>query len=580
MYLKKEFKKNFLPIAGLLAVALLVGLSSAQRASWWGDSVGFVTAGELEKCTRPLAGIGILLLMETVVTIGEGRLIGLAFDRTFLAIRKQCFDRLLNSEYGSLENTYGKGNLISRITSETDRLNEMFTSNFTWFSRTILLGLISLVACLMLCWQLSLVFFVLIPVFLKISDKISAGIKKQKTEAADSMGDAVNIALNFVEAAEVIKAGCGEAYIRKKYEDCIGRAQEENQASEKINARLVIVKYAVSILQLLILFALGYGCIQAGIITIGQYATFVLLSENVRSLLELSPYILSTLREGAALAERIEEICQFAVEQIEGLPTPHRSSDGLLAEIRNLNFSYQSGRPVLKNLSLAVPEHSRVGVIGESGFGKSTIIKLLCGLYARGADHLFWRGQAYAETDRQQIRKQIALVPQDPFLFSGSIFENICCGREDITEEEAREALRQAQIWEEIKRLPRGMYTQVGEGGRDLSGGQRQRLAIARAFLADASLILLDEATSALDQQAEAKVEVALDKLLENRTAVIVTHRMNGLKHADYIYCIADGRVEEEGVPDDLLLRHGYFYEMMKKQGLAEEGGADHGTER
>lgn len=579
MYIKREFWKNFLPLTGLLVIALLVGLTAARRAAWWGESVNIVTAGDMGKCLYPLFGIGVLLLLESVLTIGEGKLISLVFDRVFLAVRQQCFSRLLNADLKTLEQKYGKGNLILRIASETDRLNEMLTSNFTWFSRTILLGLISLVVCAVMCWQLACIFFLLIPVFLKLSDKISEGIQSQQASTADYMGDAMDTALNFVETAEVVKAACAERWIGERYGKCLELAQKENRKSEKVNAWLVVAKYGISILQLLILFTLGYGFIRWDILTIGEYTTFVLLSENVRGLLELSPHIISTVQEGKALAIRIEEICELPEEENGVLPWNEGSAGANLIEIRNLTFSYQPEREILKNLSLKIPSGSRIGIIGESGFGKSTILKLLCGFYPAGTDCIFWKGEAYGHMDKRQVRNRIALVPQEPFLFDGSIYENVCCGRMGVPKKTVQEALEKARLWKDIEGFLLGMDTQVGENGKNLSGGQRQKLAIARAFLKDAQVVLLDEATSALDQKAEAELEESLDELLRGRTAVIVTHRMHGVAHADYIYCIADGKIAEEGTPQELRKRHGYFYRMLGQQGLLKEGAMGHGGE-
>lgn len=569
-----EMRKNGIAFISLITIAFLVSIMGAWRATWWGEAIECVGANQIDKCWPLFLGISGFLTVEACVTVIEGKCIGRAFDKTFLSIREKCFERILNADLHTLEKSYGKGNLIARVTSETDQLNELFTSNFTWFARTILLGVISVGMCLRVSWQLSILFFVLIPIFLKLSDGISSKIKKQRICVADSQGEALGVVVGFVEGVDTIKGCHAESFIERKYEELLEQSTANNKETEMINAKLIVVKYLISILQLAVLFGLGYFFIRTGIVSIGNYVTFVLLSENVRSLMELSPLILADIHEGKALASRISEIFELPAEELREKnesACENASQKENIIELKNLTFYYDEGKNILNNVSMKIPRGSRVGIIGESGSGKSTILKILCGFYHMEQGEFFWNGQPFDELDLLSIRKKIAYVPQEPFLFEGTIFENVCCGKTGVSEEQVKNVLKQVKLWEEVRSLPDGINTVVGIEKNRLSGGQIQRIAIARALLKEADLFVLDEITSALDQKTEMEIQKVLEHTLKEKTVVIVSHRLQDIKNADYIYCIEKGTVREEGTPEALNRKKGYFYKMMTRQQLVEE---------
>jgi ABC-type multidrug transport system fused ATPase/permease subunit len=231
-----------------------------------------------------------------------------------------------------------------------------------------------------------------------------------------------------------------------------------------------------------------------------------------------------------------------------------------------LDFAYDGGPKVLSGLNLLIQKGKKVAIVGPSGSGKSTVIKLICRFYGCGGGELSLFGEKGEEISLPELRKQLALVTQEPGLFEGSILENVRYGRSDAGEEDVVKALQAADLWGYVSELPQGIHTQLGEFGSGLSGGQRQRLSIARALLKDAKLVLLDEATSALDTRSEQEIQRALDNLLEGRAAVIVAHRLSTVQKADYLYCLEDGRVAEEGSPAELTAKKGYYYEMCKMQ--------------
>jgi ABC-type multidrug transport system fused ATPase/permease subunit len=244
--------------------------------------------------------------------------------------------------------------------------------------------------------------------------------------------------------------------------------------------------------------------------------------------------------------------------------------DGIACE--GLTFQYGDGSRALEGVSLRVEKGCSAALVGPSGSGKSTIIKLLMGFYPPGEGRIVVDGKALGSYRLEDLRRIISYVPQDPYLFSGTIAENIGFGRPGASRDDIMEAAKSANAHDFITALPMGYDTEVGEKGTSLSGGQRQRIAIARALLKDAPILLLDEATSALDSESERLVQDALDVLMKGRTTIAVAHRLSTIQNAGVIYVIDEGRVVETGKHEDLVKLGGVYSRLYNLQfGLNEE---------
>jgi ATP-binding cassette subfamily B protein len=232
----------------------------------------------------------------------------------------------------------------------------------------------------------------------------------------------------------------------------------------------------------------------------------------------------------------------------------------------DVRFVYSRGEPVLRGLSFAVAPGEMVGIAGPTGAGKSTIVKLLLRLYDVTGGAVLVDGIDVRETTQRDLRRHVALVSQDVYLFHGTIRENIAYGDAGAAEERVVDAAKRAQLHDFIATLPQGYDTLVGERGIKLSGGQRQRLSIARAILKDAKILVLDEATSSVDTETERQIQTSLALLAKGRTAIVIAHRLSTIRHADRILVLKDGRVAEEGHHDDLVARGGTYADLWNVQ--------------
>lgn len=288
--------------------------------------------------------------------------------------------------------------------------------------------------------------------------------------------------------------------------------------------------------------------------------------------------VIRTIEQAFLDASKITEILDLPYDIIDSQRTKRLELVRGAIAIDDITFAYNDAKEqyVFSNLTLTIPAGQRVGIVGKSGSGKTTLTHLLLRYADVASGTITIDGQNIASIPQDDLRSAIAYVPQDPFLFHRSLRDNITYGKPSASDGEIIAATKQANAWEFIETMPKGLDTIVGERGVKLSGGQRQRIAIARAILKDAPILVLDEATSALDSESEALIQKSLESLLDNRTSLVVAHRLSTLRHMDRIVVMAQGKIIEDGTHDELLSRDGTYAKLWKHQsgGFIDEDAA------
>ena len=274
----------------------------------------------------------------------------------------------------------------------------------------------------------------------------------------------------------------------------------------------------------------------------------------------------TTLQSALAAMERIEALMETPAS-IASPPAPRQPSP-IRGEIvfDHVSFAYRAGEPVLRDLSFTVEPGRKIAIVGATGSGKSTIIKLLTRFYDVSAGRIMVDGVDVREWDLTALRRAIGLVQQDVFLFAGDVFDNVRLARTDLGEAEVRQALRRAQALGLVERLPGGLHEQIRERGANLSSGQRQLLSFARALAYDPRVLVMDEATSSVDSETESLVQRALDELLKDRTALVIAHRLSTIERADRILVLSQGVLRESGTHAELLARRGLYHRLFELQ--------------
>lgn len=313
----------------------------------------------------------------------------------------------------------------------------------------------------------------------------------------------------------------------------------------------------------------------SGVISAGTVVLIQIYIGNIFEAFFLLSRVFSKMTGSLAYADEMIEVFDATPDILDPeTPETDRIRDGRI-EFRDVSFKYSDGENVFSNFSLAIQDGEKVGLVGPSGAGKTTVTKLLLRFVDPQSGKICIDGQDIRSIRQDDLRKHIAYVPQEPLLFHRSIRENIAYGKADAADEDVIAAAKKAEAHEFIARLPKGYDTLVGERGVKLSGGERQRVAIARAILKDAEILVLDEATSSLDSESEHAIQEALDDLMNGKTAVVIAHRLSTIRKLDRIVVLnRDGKIEEEGKHDELLARNGLYASLWNRQtgGFLEEG--------
>ncbi|MDH0893725.1 MULTISPECIES: lipid A export permease/ATP-binding protein MsbA [unclassified Pseudomonas] len=516
-------------------------------------------------------------LMIVLIALWQG--IGSYLGNYFLAkvsmglvqdLRVALFNNLLTLPNRYFDN-HNSGHLISRITYNVTMVTGAATDAIKVVVREGMTVLFLFASLLVMNWKLTLVMVAILPIIGVMVGSASRKFRKQSKKIQVAMGDVTHVASETIQGYRVVRSFGGESYEQTRFQLASEANKEKQLRMVKTNAiytpSLQLVIYsAMALLMFLVLLLRGDA-------TTGDLVAYItlagLLPKPIRQLSEVS----STIQKGVAGAESIFEQLDEQPEVDSGLRERERISGQL--EVRNLTFQYPGAeKPVLRDISFVAEPGQMIALVGRSGSGKSTLASLIPRFYQHEQGRILLDGLDIEEYTLRNLRKHIALVTQHVTLFNDSVTSNIAYG--DLAGapmEQVRQAAEAAYASEFIDKLPQGFDTLVGENGVLLSGGQRQRLAIARALLKNAPLLILDEATSALDTESERHIQAALDEVMKGRTTLVIAHRLTTIEKADLILVMDQGEIVERGSHAELLAQNGYYARLHAKQ--FEEGGSE-----
>ncbi len=458
------------------------------------------------------------------------------------------------------------GDLISRISSDAGKLFSVFSITLVEFFRQIITLVVGLIFLFVEAPKLSVIMLLSFPIVVLLAMFFGRRIRKLSKERQKQLAESNSHLGETLQNIQVVKSFASEEFENKKYVNSISEVVSIAIRYAKSRAWFSFFIMTVFFGAICFIIFMGARMLQSNNMTAGELLSFISYTSLIGGAIAGLGNFTTELFGAVGATERIMDILHLQPElSIDESPSNDKSLKGNI-EFKNVEFRYPSRKDivVLHDLNMSIRSGEKVALVGPSGAGKSTIFQLLLRFYKIDQGQINLDNRGIDDYDMRSYRSDIAIVPQEVTLFSGSIRENILYGDQNATEDQIIKAAELSNCLEFINDFPEQMDTLIGERGVKLSGGQRQRIAIARAILKNPTILLLDEATSALDSKSEVVVRDALEKLMEGRTTLIIAHRLSTITNVDTIYLLEDGKIVEKGSHDSLMSLQGKYYQQAK----------------
>ena len=518
-----------------------------------GKIAGYIGDGNVQAIAQLMAWSAGIFILRGLVQFGQDVLmakaaLGVAFD-----LRTRVYDHLqkLGATYFAKAKT---GDLAYRLTEDVDRVGEAINKIFHQFVPSVLQLIVVLGYMVWLNWQLTVATFAIAPVIALSIGWFGERLMGYSRRSQERISDLASFVTEMLGAIRIVQSFAAENYGLQRFSAEADRARQIKFLTAKTQALQFVVVGFLEAMGVLLLFFLGGWQISQGNLTGSGFASYVAGIAMLIDPIALVSSNYNEFKQSEASIDRLFELLAIPPDIVESPQAIAISQTKGHVTYHNVSLTYpDSDEPALNHISLDIPASTTIALVGSSGAGKSSLVHLLLRFFDPQQGKIAIDGRDVRDFTLSSLRHQIGIVPQDTILLTGTIAENIAFGQMSYDRDQVITAAKIANAHQFIEQFPQGYETWVGERGVNLSGGQRQRIAIARAVLHNPRILILDEATSALDSESEALVQQALDRIMEDRTVMIVAHRLATIRRADRILVMERGRIIESGTHDTLL---------------------------
>ena len=556
-------------MAGVLGHALSETIIMISLAFIMRDMINAIVEQDmvqLQRSSIAVIGMGIFTGLTFIIF---GKLFFHSLFKTLADLRLQLFDHLSAGRVGDIEQ-YHPGELISRVNSDVDAVSEVFGYQFRQLVFTVLTGICAMIAMMVIDWKVGVV-LVIVAVLTAVvnhyyagkmrvvSDRIQATLGRMSATAMDAVYGSKEVRIYHMQSAQ-----------QDNYEKSNGKWLDNTKENSGIRAKLELANFSLKILNFSGMLVLGAILMAMGVTPLGEIIAMIQLLTALNMMFRELGGLVAYLQKSLAGAKRIFELFALPGELTDKQQAEEPDLSQPVIEVKGLSFAYPAGEAVIRDVSFAVQQGQTVAIVGPSGSGKSTLMKLLMGLYAPSEGSIAAYGRESRQLDVDSWRQHFSFIPQDSFLFSNTVKANLSYGRSGCAMADIELAAERSGCSGFIAQLPNGYESQITEGGGNVSGGQKQRLAIARALVKDAEVLIMDEPTASLDARTEAEIQAELDELLQQKTAIVIAHRLKTIRNVDQIFVLVDGKLVEHGDHDTLMRSQGAYFDLVMQSDQEE----------
>jgi len=525
----------------------------------------FIATKDVNGLVKIAVAMLVVYLLNNLFQAISAWLMSDVSQRALKQLRKDLFSHLQTLPISFFDSN-SAGDLMSRLTNDIDAINQAVSQNVTSLLASVLSLVGILIAMFVLDKWLALASVLVVPIMFWFTEFVAKYTRRGFRELQKHLGQLNGVMEEAISGQKVVKAF-------RRNESAIEAFRKSNEAV--FHAGVSANSYALLLMPLtnvlgnffvIVLAGLGGWLALQGLVTVGVIATFITYGQNFIQPLRQLANMYNSIQAALAGSERVFEIIDTVSEVDDAVDAKQLTVIRGHVQFDHVNFGYRPEMPIIKNMTLEANAGEIFALVGPTGAGKTTIINLLTRFYEINSGSIKIDGTDIRDIRKSDLRRQLGLVLQDTFLFSGTVMDNIRYGRLDSTDEECIQAAKLADADHFIRQLPHGYDSNLSERASNLSQGQRQLLSIARAVLADPAILILDEATSSVDTRTEARIQKSLLRLMEGRTSFVIAHRLSTIRDADQVLVINNGEIVEKGKHQQLLDAHGFYHNLYVSQ--------------